>query len=165
MGIRSRINARRVHYAKLGKDGPKFLNQRRSAAEGEVISIGVNGYKNTFHLRNKTSDIATFYQCIFNAEYDIKIDFEPKVIVDLGANIGLTSTFFKKRFPQAKIIAVEPESSNFEIMQKNTAGLDNVSLHQAGVWSKSAHLLVEDKGYGHYGFTVKEVEANTSTLR
>lgn len=162
MGLRSKISARKAHYKKLGKDGIRFLNERNSKPEGATIQIGVTDYKNQFFLRNKTSDIPTFYQCIYNEEYNIDLDFTPEVIFDLGANIGLTTAFFKKKYPDSKIIAVEPESSNFEILKKNTNTLSDIHLYKAGIWNKSTNLLIEDKGYGHYGYTVKEIQEATN---
>jgi FkbM family methyltransferase len=161
MGIRSKISARKAHYKKLGKDGVRFLNERGSKKEGEMIEINVLDYLNKFHLRNKTSDIPTFYQCIYNEEYNIDIDFTPKVIFDLGANIGLTTVFFKKQFPDAKIISVEPEDSNYNLLEKNTKNLCDISLYKAGIWNKSTNLLIEDNGLGHYGYTVKESKEET----
>lgn len=161
MGILRKINTRRVHFKKLGKGGLTFLKMRKIAAKEELIVFPVNGYKNTFHLRNKTSDLPTFYQCIFNAEYNIDLTIDPKVIIDLGANIGLTTAFFKQKYPNSAIFAVEPEESNFKLLQKNTDGLSNVTLFMNGIWNKNCALVVENNGLGHYGYTVKEVPAET----
>lgn len=154
--------AEKSHIAKLGIDGKNFLPQIRSKKEGELVSIKVNGYKNQIFLRNKTSDIPTFYQCIFNQEYNIKIDFEPKVILDLGANIGLTTFFFKSKYPNAKIIAIEPETGNFELLKKNAQGLNDIVLYKAGVWNRKTNLIIDKIDSGHYGYTVKEVDQPTN---
>ncbi|UKN01561.1 FkbM family methyltransferase [Paracrocinitomix mangrovi] len=149
------------HQQMIGEGARDFIKFREEVPDNEVFSFKVNGYQNKIFLRNGTSDVATFYQCIFNKEYDIPIDFEPKVIVDLGANIGLTSAFFKAKYPTAKVIAVEPESSNFEILKKNLENLSDVNLIQAGIWNKDGHLEIVDKGLGHYGYMVHEVPSAT----
>lgn len=46
---------------------------------------------------------------------------EPKVIVDVGANIGLASMFFHQRFPAAAIIAVEPAPDPYQALEWNLA--------------------------------------------
>lgn len=161
MGIRQRIGEKRAHAHRMGSGAAEFLKGKYTFAEGEIIKFRVDGYKNQFHLRSKTSDVPTFYQCIFDKEYDIAFKNDPKVIVDLGANIGLTTVFFKSKYPEAKIIAVEPESSNFEMLKKNIDGLSNIFPVKSAIWNKSTHLEVEDTGKGHYGYTVKPVDGPT----
>jgi FkbM family methyltransferase len=42
-----------------------------------------------------------------------------RTIVDAGANIGTASIFLLRTYPDATVIALEPEPGNFEILQKN----------------------------------------------
>lgn len=156
--LRKSLNEKKSHSQKIGTDGVRFLKEKKEKEEGELIQIKVKGYKNDFYLRSKSSDIPTFYQCIFDEEYDIDFRFEPKIIVDLGANIGLTTVFFKSKYPDARIIAVEPEQSNYEMLLKNTSDLSDVQTVKGGAWNKKTFLEIEDKGHGHYGYMVKEVE-------
>ena len=81
MGFRQKLGEKKVHVNVLGKGGLDFLKGRYTFAEGEIITFKAKGYKNTFHLRNKTSDIPTFYQCIFDREYDIDLKETPKTII------------------------------------------------------------------------------------
>lgn len=46
---------------------------------------------------------------------------KPKLIFDLGANIGMASLYFKWKYPEAKIIAVEPNPFIFDQLQGNTS--------------------------------------------
>jgi FkbM family methyltransferase len=43
----------------------------------------------------------------------------PPLIVDAGAHIGLASLFFAKNYPQAKILALEPQATNFKLLKAN----------------------------------------------
>ena len=113
-------------------------------------------------LRNGTSDIPTFHQVILYQDYDIDFGFDPQVIIDCGANIGLATVYFKNRFPSAKIISIEPEQSNFEILEKNTRDYNAVYCLNKGIWNKHANLLIKDIGYGNWGFMVEEVEKGFS---
>ena len=47
-------------------------------------------------------------------------------VLDAGANAGFATLIFAARFPQARIVAVEAERSNFGMLQRNTRHLDNV---------------------------------------
>lgn len=42
-------------------------------------------------------------------------------IVDLGANVGLSVRLWQRRFPEARIIAVEPDPDNFDTCRRNLA--------------------------------------------
>jgi len=46
------------------------------------------------------------------------------LIIDIGANIGLTTIYFKELYPKSKIYALEPEPTNFELLTKNVKETD-----------------------------------------
>jgi tRNA1(Val) A37 N6-methylase TrmN6 len=68
-------------------------------------------------MRKNPYDYATFEEVLLREDYNIDFGFEPRTIIDGGANIGLTS-FFANKYPQADIVAVEPEEGNFEMLRK-----------------------------------------------
>lgn len=146
------------NFRKFGGAALSFLYQRYFSKK-PLISF--SGYSNPIFLRNSTSDIPTFHQVVSDEEYDIDFGFDPKIIVDCGANIGLAAAYFKNRFRDVKIISVEPEPSNYELLLRNTAAYPDIHCINAGVWCRSAHLLIEDNGYGNWGFQVKEVGYST----
>lgn len=88
-------------------------------------------------MRAFSGDIEIFYEVFFKNIY--KLDIDPKavkMILDFGANIGLATLYFSENYPGAKIIAVEPDWSNFLLLQKNTGKLspgNNVINLQAAV--------------------------------
>ena len=104
--------------------------------------IEIPGIALPIKLRKETSDLRTFYQVFVNNEYDIKVPFDPKIIIDGGANIGLFSILISNRFPQSKIIAIEPDSENFKLLEHNLSGYPTVSCENAGIWSKNTSLKV-----------------------
>jgi FkbM family methyltransferase len=126
-----------------------------------TLDISFNAVKYPISLRYNTSDINVFYQVFYHIYYSFNYDtYLPKVrtIIDGGANIGLTSVYFKNLFPDASIIAIEPETSNYEALRKNTEKYNNINCIKAGVWNKSVPLKVTDKyEYGNWGFVVEEV--------
>jgi FkbM family methyltransferase len=56
-----------------------------------------------------------------------------RTIVDLGANIGLTSVYLAKRYPGARLIALEPASENAALTRANLAanGVDGEVIEAA----------------------------------
>jgi FkbM family methyltransferase len=51
----------------------------------------------------------------------------PKVIYDLGANVGVSSLFFASLYPQATVYGFEPLPENFEVCLLNYRGIRNSS--------------------------------------
>lgn len=86
------------------------------------------------------------------AEYELEVCLHPRVIVDAGANIGLTSVFFANKYPDAKIVAIEPEPTNYELLLKNIAPYSNIVSVQAALWKENTELALIDCGLGNYGF-------------
>ncbi|QEC67082.1 FkbM family methyltransferase [Panacibacter ginsenosidivorans] len=122
-----------------------------------ATKIKVPGISSAFFLRKNTSDAAVFDQVFLHGDYNINFSFVPTVIVDAGANIGLFTIVMKNRFPEAKVICVEPDKDNYEILKKNVSGYKNVELMHAGLWSSETKLNVVDKyEMGHSALVVEE---------
>ena len=89
--------------------------------KNKISQFKIRNYKNKFFLRGATSDSWVFDMNIIREEYKVFMPIEsPKTILDAGANIGTASRFFSNQFPKAEIIAIEPDSENYEILIKNT---------------------------------------------
>jgi FkbM family methyltransferase len=53
--------------------------------------------------------------------YRLPFDVRPGILIDLGANIGLTSLWLHAAYHYEKIIAVEPDSANAALIRENFA--------------------------------------------
>lgn len=127
------------------------------------ISVSVPDTNYEVSLRLNTSDVPTFQQIYVDNEY--KSPNLPKnchSIVDLGANIGLGTVFFGMKYPKARILSVEPEAGNYDMMLANTAALgDRVHKLQAAAWIKdgSINLYTESEDglpLGEWGVQVSD---------
>ena len=63
------------------------------------------------------------------------------LIIDCGANIGLSSYYFALHFPKARIIAVEPDLNNIT-QAKSNCQLSSVTYIHAGIASKIAVAIL-----------------------
>jgi FkbM family methyltransferase len=64
-----------------------------------------------------------------------------QVIVDAGANIGAASVFLLDAYPEAVVIALEPDVGNFEILQRNLAYYGSrAHAVRAALWDRPAAL-------------------------
>lgn len=87
-----------------------------------LIEYKINGVNTRSYIRNKTSDSDTFRGVILWGEYNSLLDYKEnnlKYIIDAGANIGFTSLFLNRHFPDANIVAIEPDNGNFKFFEKN----------------------------------------------
>jgi FkbM family methyltransferase len=109
-------------------------------------------------IRKGTTDIEVFEAIFVRRTYHFPVDIKPKLIIDGGAYVGYSSLYFSLKYPQAKIIAVEPEDSNFEVLEKNTRNVPNIRRIKAGLWYKNAPLKIRDFGAGHWSFRTEEAE-------
>lgn len=100
--------------------------------------------------RYHSSDHDVFNQIFLFREYrclDQVVD--PGLIIDCGANVGYSSAYFLSRFPQAIVIAVEPDPDNFAVLQANLAPYKGRcrAIH-SGIWSDSVGLVVAEEPFG-----------------
>ena len=83
--------------------------------------------------------------------------------MDAGAYTGLSSAYFAGRYPEAKVIAIEPDGTNFDLLVRNTSALANVHPVRAALWSTSGSLEIVDPGQGEWAFRVAETNDSGST--
>jgi FkbM family methyltransferase len=77
-----------------------------------------------------------------------------ETIIDGGANIGLATVYFALTYPDAQIVAIEPEESNFKLLERNTRIYPNVRRLRAALWGSSREVVVVDPGLGESGYQV-----------
>jgi FkbM family methyltransferase len=123
---------------------------------GRVVRARVPGSGVGQLIRLGTSDIEVFVQVYGSREYEWEFTVAPRVIVDAGAYTGLSTAFFAMRYPDAKIIAIEPDDDNFGMLARNTADFANVHLLQAALWPESGEVSLMDPGDGAWGIRLAE---------
>ena len=136
--------------------GTRAYAGRRHA--GKLLRIHPQQYRAPVFLRSNTSDIKVFESVAFAGLYDSVACDAPgeRTIVDLGANIGLSSIHFANRYPDARIISVEPDPENFRLLLLNTKAYPAITAVKAAIWSADRNLSIHDPGRGPWGMKVAE---------
>lgn len=67
-------------------------------------------------------------------------------IVDAGANIGLSVLYFKTLYPNAAVVAYEPDADIFAMLRSNVGDLPGVELRQAAAWKEDTVLTFFREG-------------------
>ena len=123
--------------------------------EPVVLEVNRPGTTSPVYLRVPSSDVRVFEQIFLRNEYAFEVNTDPEFIIDAGANIGLASVYFASRFPNARILAIEPERKNFEILVKNVERYPNVQPILGALWGERAEVEVVDHGLGNWGFMIE----------
>ncbi len=94
-----------------------------------------------------------------------RIRFEPRdrapLIIDCGANVGITALYQQQRHPRARIIAYEPDPKVFACLERNLRvnGAQGVEARRAAVWVHSDGVSFNSDGAD--GGSVSEGSAAT----
>ena len=101
---------------------------------------------NKVYYRSSTSDMALIYEILlktkYKSEYYLPEKLNPKVVFDIGGNIGITSIYLSSIFPDAKIYTFEPIPDNFKILKKNIQNYNNIEAFNFGLGSKNGNFKV-----------------------
>jgi FkbM family methyltransferase len=117
------------------------------------------------HIRAGESDIATLRQVFIGGEYDLSHPEHLKnrvlaryraivdqsrvpIIADIGANIGSASLWFKQQFPEAAVVAVEPDPDNAAVLKRNLAGRSRVTVVEAAIGATAGFVALENRSSG-----------------
>lgn len=106
-------------------------------------------------IRPSTTDIQVFHDIFIKKELDSPININPKLIIDCGAYVGFSSIFFNLKYPQANIVAIEPEPGNYKALLNNCLNFKNIKPINAAVWNKEATLQI-NSGQGEWSFEMSE---------
>lgn len=90
---------------------PKRRVVVRVSRHGQPLSFVVDEY----------SDLDVMRELFVEEEYDFEVRPAPEVILDAGANIGLSSLDLKLRYPAARIYCLEPDPAAYDKLVANTA--------------------------------------------
>lgn len=112
------------------------------------------------HYRPGTSDQDLIYEILLKTgkkeEYWLPDDIDAEVVLDIGANIGIASTYLATRFPRARIFAFEPVPANFAILKQNVAQFENVRALPVALGRDNGSLEIfssdSESNFGGFSF-------------
>ena len=120
----------------------------------------------SMRVRGGDSDFSTVRQVFRRGEYKVPVRavadrisrfYEAiksaggvPVIVDAGANIGAATAWFRWQFPDAVIVAVEPDPENAALLRENMRSYSRAIVQEAAIGSGRGFvdLIESDKSWG-----------------
>ncbi|NBE08650.1 FkbM family methyltransferase [Paragemmobacter ruber] len=109
---------------------PRFVQGTAKLFGQEIMFTDSSGFMHSFHE-------------IFEDQlYAFHSPHPTPLIVDVGSNIGLSIIFFKRQFPDSRIIAFEPDPDAFQALEANVAvmGYRDVDLRNTAAWVEDTEL-------------------------
>lgn len=155
---RFRYEARR---ARLFRAGTVEHRVHRSLGKRET-SLHLAGIGRV-SIRRGDTDLASFLGIFAGPEYDFPIPAveasvqarceeilaagRTPVIVDAGAYVGASVLWFGSKFPQAHIVAIEPDPDSFALLERNLARTGRTTPLNAAVGSRAGQVrMVRSSG-------------------
>ena len=137
------LQSARKHVTLFGIRG---VLRRASSSVGmsSEFSVRVPGYTQRVLIRLGTTDVAAYEHVFVHDEYGFSLPNEPITIIDAGANIGMSTVYFALRYPSANIVAIEPEPTNFRMLQKNTSCFPQITVINAALWNEGGFLNIDN---------------------
>jgi FkbM family methyltransferase len=92
------------------------------------------------------SFLSTYQELFVNKIYKFDSKKENPVILDFGANIGLSIIYFKSLYPSSTVIAYEADPNIFQSLTRNVGDLPGVILHNKAIWNENTTLSFHSEG-------------------
>jgi FkbM family methyltransferase len=133
--FRSFVKSRPVQLWIQTSRGRRVVRQSGRFVLGQLIGdsnprrYGVRGSRLDALVRHRTPDIFTLNEIFYAGIYDfpkpaiealVRLRRSPRAL-DLGANIGLFGVHFFQHFPRTQLVAVEPDPSNAQLLERTIA--------------------------------------------
>jgi FkbM family methyltransferase len=158
-----------LYYLAKLKRGLVYRNWSRYAPEKiHLISFRAGtGRLWDIHVRDNGQDAPMLVEFFRNdrlAELR-ELKRKPKVIYDLGANIGIASLSLATVCPEARIYGFEPIPANYEICSQNYSNLTNAQALNCAVGSSSGTMAFEvtdDPRGGHLAINTSVKPVNST---
>lgn len=92
---------------------------------------------------NDVEQLSYFFNIFYSEPFKITktIDSSP-IIIDGGANIGMSSLYYYSKYPRARIYAIEPVAENVDLLRSNLSGLPYIDISQIALWEESKELIL-----------------------
>lgn len=101
----------------------------------------------TLYFRGRSSDLRNLRQLFVEHEFrELNLSGEFNRIFDLGSCAGYSISNLSQLYPEATILGVEADDSNYSLAKINLAHTPNVHILNKAVWSENATVSLLRRG-------------------
>lgn len=100
---------------------------------------------NKLNLYDPNSLMILMNELLITEDYFFESESNNPLIIDCGSNFGLSLFYYKKMYPNSRIISFEPLSSMRKVLQNNidSNGWSNVVLEPYALWKEDAEMTFQ----------------------
>ena len=145
-------------------------NFKRSASADQTpveLDLNIGRATRTLAIRPYSGDIFILYEVLAWESYKVPERLiEPgsvKTIIDCGANIGLTALYLADRYPNARIVSVEPDPVNFALLVRNTKAEPRIIPVQAALVGKRQGPVILSQDRPACGNSISSASGGSSS--
>lgn len=118
----------------------RLYKRSRLSQKNAIISEKIQGFKIYAYCHS-----TLFYlinEIFISGEYSFKTTSKKPLIIDCGANIGISVLYFKKTVPNCRIIAFEPNPYAFKLLNENIKEntITGVETHEFALYDKESSI-------------------------
>ena len=116
----------------------------KSAPDESLIQFSIPHLMHPVLVRRGTGDAIELISSCLRQVYGQYLPAPPvRLIVDAGAFIGDTTSWYLSRFPDAAVVALEPDPANFTMVTRNCSAYGaRATLLNAALWSHRTRLTL-----------------------
>jgi len=151
----------------------RLLNSRigwHLPGRGKICRVKLRSEKFPVFLRLGTTDWLVLEELVFNHGYDSTFQYQPEkvtTVLDLGSNIGLSLRIWASRFPDARIIGVEPDLGNLRVCAANVSATGQAARVHL-IWACAAaseRAVYMDPSYGEWAMKMRDTASDSNAVR
>lgn len=134
-----------------------------AAATGATLAFRPRGFGEPLRCRRGTSDPAVLKQIFVDRVYEPLKASTARTILDCGAYAGYSAAWLLSELPESRLVAVEPEERNFELLKQNLEPFgERATCLRAAVWSRGGAMRIrrpEGADWVEWAWQVEEAGA------
>jgi len=119
-------------------------------------------------LRTYGGDLFVFHEVFLDGCYQVPAAWgrDVRTVVDLGANVGFTTLYFAKSFPNARFVCVEPDPHNACVLRRNVSWLGGrVRVLEGAVSDQAGEALFDSSEYSWGGKLLQQGHGTGRAVR
>jgi FkbM family methyltransferase len=139
-----------------------FLTSPIRARRG---TVDVDVFDQIFVMRHYNLRNCSQWPVIQQKYQQIRARGRRPLIIDCGANIGMSALYFSHLFPEAAIVAIEPDAENFRMLSRNSAANPLILPVRAAVSDRPGWVSIKNPEAHAWAFqTAESVERRADSI-